>query len=98
MIDDDKIGTRPPVRPGSPVFVSSVERELDVWETESARYRLVERAGVYRLDVWDLYRWTPSEQGFQAVARRVSQLLRNASPESANVVSIEEGRQRSGVG
>lgn len=94
--DDSRIGTRPPVRPGSLTYVSSDERDIDTWETEHARYRLVERAGVYRLDVWDLYRWTPSEQGFQAVARRVSQLLRDAKPE--NVVSIEEGRQRSGVG
>jgi len=70
------------------------EREIDRWHASAGSYRLVERGGVYRLEVWELYRFTVVEHGLQAVARRVAELARGAesSESGSKVVALRRGK------
>lgn len=52
------------------------ERVVDEWAAGGLRYRLMERADVFRLEVLDDFRWRICERGLQAVARRVAELMR----------------------
>ena len=66
------------------------ECEIDDWTTDGIRYQLVERAGLFSLRVWDLYRWVALERGSsQIVARRLADVLRG---EGAEVVDMERRR------
>lgn len=84
---------RPTPPEGSPLHVRHDEREIDAWGAGGQRYRLVERGGAYRLEVWELYRWVGVEAGLQAVARRVAELVRSQAAELRNVSEL---KRRSG--
>lgn len=83
---------KPTPPPGHPLHVTAEETVLDEWSTDSARCRLVERAGIYRLEVWELYRWVGVEHGLQAVARRVADLTRGRRSISEKVLPITARR------
>jgi hypothetical protein len=70
------VSTTLPILPTDASFITSPETIIDSWSTPSARYRLVSRAGIFRLEIWDRYRWMTEAHGLQCVARRIADLTR----------------------
>jgi hypothetical protein len=83
---------RPTPPPGAPGYVTHEEREVDTWEVEGVPYRLLHRAGLYRLEAYHMARWEIVERGMQQVARRVAELLREQGAAKDNVLPLEVRR------
>lgn len=78
------MSTTLPILPTDPSFITSPETVTDSWSTPSAQYRLVSRAGIFRLEIWDRYRWVCQGNGLQCLARRIECLTRESGEHRGN--------------